>query len=857
MKVDLTNCDREPIHILGAIQPFGFLLAVSPDWLIRHASANTAEYLGTAAEIGAPAAPLLGEHAAASIRRHIQRLRDEDAVERIFAVPTGPSKTPIDYSVRYSGGSIVIEGEPTMLEDEFDAASVVRATIGRLQKHRDVISISAEAARQMRALTGFDRVMVYRFDHDGAGEVIAEAARSDLERFLNLRYPASDIPQQARALYLRNWLRIIPDIGATPVKVTPFADPRGNPLDLSHSKLRSVSPIHIEYLQNMGVGASMSVSIILHGKLWGLFACHHYGTRRISYARRTAAELYGQMFSLLLESQERETAAHFELNARELHNRLMGAIASDSPPFEVLTSFLDDFCEVISCDGVGVAVNGKFALRGSTPDEAQFTTLIRFLNQVSPSQIYESHELRERFEPSQEYGDKVAGVLAVPISRSPRDYLVFFRKEVARTVNWAGDPNKPMQTGPLGDRLTPRKSFELWRETVQGQSSPWTVVDQRIAESLRVTMLEVILRLTDAAERERKAAQDRQELLIAELNHRVRNILTLIRGLVGHSKAGAGSLDEFAKVLNDRIHALSRAHDQITRGNWGAAPLADLFKTEVAAYLGTRANRIEMEGPDVQVAPHAFATLALVAHELVTNSAKYGALKDSHGKVRLKWEIDQSGRLVINWIERGGPAVQAPTRRGFGSTVIERSIPYDLQGEAEIQYNVAGVEARFVIPAAFVQGPAQAGAPVPLRSGEKMEQAPKEERSALGRALLVEDNLIIALDAEEMLLRLGADGVDVAASVRDAMALLDRQMPAFAVLDVNLTGETSFPVAEKLQGAGVPFVFATGYGDNLALPSEFAGTPVVTKPYEDADVAKALAKPRPETKTAYGVSQIT
>lgn len=839
-RVDLSNCDREPIHILGAIQPFGFLIAISSDWMVRHSSANAAEFLGVGVEVGAPAAALLGDIATAAIRRHIQRLRDADSVERIFAVPTGAMKIPMDLAVHRAGDSLVIEGEPTIVEDEFDAASVVRATIGRLQKHRDIVSMSAEAARQLRALTGFDRVMVYRFDDSGAGEVIAEAARSDLEKFLGLRYPASDIPQQARALYLRNWLRIIPDVNATPVTVSPYSSADGRPLDLSHAKLRAVSPIHIEYLRNMGVGASMSVSIILQGKLWGLFACHHYKPRRVSYARRTAAELYGQMFSLLLESQEREIAAHFELNARELHNRLMGAIASDAPPFDVLESYLDDFCEVISCDGVGVAVNGRYALRGATPGEADFVDLVRFLNQVSPSRVYQTHALAEMHEPARAFVDKAAGLLAVPISRSPRDYLVFFRREVARTVSWAGDPNKPVTAGPLGDRLTPRKSFELWRETVRGQSAAWTGIDQRIAESLRVTMLEVILRLTDAAERERKAAQDRQELLIAELNHRVRNILTLIRGLVGHSRASADDLDQFARVLNDRIHALSRAHDQITRGNWGPAPLAELFKTEVAAYLGSRAERFEIDGPPVLLTPHAYATLALVAHEMVTNSAKYGALKDSHGKVHVSWRIDETGRLVIEWRERGGPPVQAPTRRGFGSTVIERSIPYDLQGEAEINYALAGVEARFVIPAAFLEKAPPQAPQQPGETPEAIAAIKARNHALLGRALLVEDNLIIALDAEDMLTTAGAESVDVASSVRDAVDLIERNRPDFALLDVNLTGETSFPVAERLKQQGVPFIFATGYGDDLEVPAEFEDVGVVSKPYEAADVVAAL-----------------
>jgi CheY-like chemotaxis protein len=246
----------------------------------------------------------------------------------------------------------------------------------------------------------------------------------------------------------------------------------------------------------------------------------------------------------------------------------------------------------------------------------------------------------------------------------------------------------------------------------------------------------------------------------------------------------------------------------------------------------------------VLLAPHAFATLALVAHEMVTNSAKYGALKDSHGKVDVTWKIDETGRLVINWVERGGPAVQAPTRRGFGSTVIERSIPYDLQGEAEISYAMAGVEARFVIPAALVEAVDMQHDPS-APNGVAATSAIESEAKPLplkGRALLVEDNLIIALDAEEMLLRLGASSVEVASSVRDALAIIDREAPDFAVLDVNLTGETSFPIAERLQKAKVPYVFATGYGDNLAVPKEFKGATIVTKPYEDGDVAGAFKK---------------
>ncbi len=191
----------------------------------------------------------------------------------------------------------------------------------------------------MRALTGFDRVMVYRFDPDGSGEVIAESARSSLDPYLGLHYPASDIPKQARALYERNWLRIIADVDAAPVPVLPARDPHGRLLDLSMSSLRTVSPIHLEYLRNMGVAASLSVSILRGGKLWGLFACHHTEPRHLSLERRTGAELFGQMFSLILESREREAETAYEASSRALHDRLMGRWPPAAPAWRTSRAF--------------------------------------------------------------------------------------------------------------------------------------------------------------------------------------------------------------------------------------------------------------------------------------------------------------------------------------------------------------------------------------------------------------------------------------------------------------------------------------------------------------------------------------
>ena len=835
--IDLTSCDREPIHVLGSVQAFGFLVAVSPDWIVTRVSANAPAWLGRTAEdmLGLPLDAVFDGEAIHTLRGHLQTLRGPDAVDRVFCVHLVAGGPPFDVALHRSGPSLVIEAEPTVSE-HLSAGNLVRSMVGRLQQTAGFEPLCREAARQMRALTGFDRVMVYRFADDGSGEVIAEAVRSGLDRYLGLHYPASDIPKQARSLYERNWLRIIADVDGSGAAVLPARDPEGEPLDLSLSTLRTVSPIHLEYLRNMGVSASLSVSILRNGRLWGLFACHHMEPRHISLERRTGAELFGQMFSWILESREREAEAAQEARSRELHNRLMGALASGGTNLESLADFLDDLSAIVACDGVGLWVNGEATLQGATPTAEEFIGLVRFLNRTAASRAYATDEIGRVHEPGRDFTERAAGMLAVPVSRTPRDFLVFFRREVSRTVTWAGDPVKPANPGPNGVRLTPRKSFEAWRETVHGRSLPWTDVEMRTAEALRITLLEVILRLTDSAEKERKGAQERQELLIAELNHRVRNILNLIRGVVVQSRSNAVTVEDFATTVGSRIQALARAHDQITSSNWGPGSLRDLLRLEAGAYLGAKADRVVLDGTDVLLEPQAFSTLALVVHEMMTNSAKYGALCDSLGRVDVRWERDALDYLVVHWRESGGPAVRAPTRRGFGATIIERSIPYELKGEAEVRYELAGVEARFTVPPAFVR----VAPPVAPRVTRAAPEPAPSGRLA-GTVLVVEDNMIIALEAEELIASLGADAVDTAATTREALRLIDAAPPTCALLDVNLGSETSVPVARKLAELGIPYAFATGYGDNFRIPPDLGAVPVVKKPYEADDLLRAFS----------------
>jgi len=838
--VDLTNCDREPIHLLGGVQPFGFLVAVSvTDWLVERVSRNISQWMDAKPDdlLGKPIHEVIHGNAVHAIRGHLHSAIMGNTTARLFGLDLAEGLT-CDVAVHLVENTVVIECEPASNDQSFNAAATVQGMIARLLQTDNDRAFYRIAAREVRALTGFDRVMVYRFDQDGAGEVIAESARSGIESYLGLHYPASDIPRQARQLYERNWLRIIADVNAEPSPIEPSLDKHGRPLDLSMSTLRSVSAIHIEYLQNMGVQASMSVSILREGRLWGLFACHHYAPHRVSFGRRTAAELFGQMFSLLMENRERKAEAEYEGRGQTLHQRLITMMAGEGLQFESIVAHLDDIADLLTCDGIALCMNDRLILRGRTPNEAQLFALIQHIQSKEITGIYAQHDIGSEFPAGREFAERAAGMLVVPLSRMPRDYLIFFREEAARHVNWAGDPSKPVTVGPLGDRLTPRKSFALWKETVRGQSLPWRPVECRIAENLRVSMIEVILHLSDITAEERRRGQQRQELLIAELNHRIRNILGLIRGVISQSKDPSHSVESFTTLVGGRIQALARAHDQITADQWGPGSFHALLKGEAAAYIGGKAERLIFKGPDALIAPEALTTLALVMHEMITNSAKYGALSDNRGRVELSTSFDRLGRYAIEWSEQSGPPVKPPTRRGFGSTVIERSIAHDLKGESRLDFQLAGLRAYFLIPAACVV-PTKDTPPATIQTHEVTPAGPVPND-----VLVIEDNLIIALDTEDMLRKAGVKTVRVASGVGEALRLIEQQLPEFSLLDVNLGEETSFEIAEKLAERASPFAFTSGYGEPVAFPEKFSHIQRLRKPYSFNSLRALLVSSR-------------
>lgn len=837
--VDLTNCDREPIHILGHVQSYGCLIALSADWIITYASENCADLLGLAAQdiVGSRFSDVFSRETVHHLRSKMQVLSYQAGAARVFGYPALEDDRLFDISISQSDHNIIFEFEPRDVADQKDLdRSTVRALIERVKRHDKIEDMAREAVRAIRLMSGFDRVMAYRFNDDDTGTVIAEICQPDQDAYLGLRYPASDIPKQARALYIRSPLRIIADVNAKTYAIHPSLDPNGRPLDLSLAVTRAVSPIHLEYLRNMGVAASMSVSIIRNGKLWGLFACHHQSPRYISYELRSEIELFSELFNYQLAQVELTTELAETDRARLLHDRLMAQLSGGESMFDTFEVLSENIREVVPFDGAAIFTEGEYKSTGSAPTEEEFLGLARFLNTTPSGQVYQTNALSSRYPNAEGFSDRVAGIMALPVSRTPRDYFVLFRREIAESVNWAGNPEKPVELGPNGVRLTPRKSFDAWREVVRGQSAPWRVAELRAADALRVTLLEVVLKMADERNAVRKLAQNQQELLVAELNHRVRNILNLIRGLVSQGQEDARNLDEYRSVLEDRIFALARAHDQLTQTEWSWVSFRSLVETEIKAFLTSKASRVRITGDEIDLSPTAFSTLALVIHELVTNSAKYGALNDSSGRVNLDVRLQPDGIAKLAWREENGPPVQAPKRRGFGTTIIERSIPFELKGQADTRYHVTGFEADFVLPSVHVRPASET-----KQSVQSVTSGETPEVQLHGHCLVVEDNMVIALDASDMLSAMGAEHVHTASSVADGLAILSKRTISFALLDVNLGDETSIPIIEKCLELGILTILATGYGASEDLLSRFPKTPVLNKPYNSDSLSRMVS----------------
>ncbi|MGV3532031.1 MAG: GAF domain-containing protein, partial [Chthoniobacteraceae bacterium] len=471
---NLDACAREPIHIPGSVQPHGALLALQePSLIAVQASSNCGELLGI------PHAELLG--------RDFRELLEPGALaafEEALAAGDPARVSPLklvigprafDAVFHHSGGLLVVELEPAPPASETFARHhrQLQRSLTAMQEAEDLSGLFATIAEAVSSLTGYERVMVYRFDADWHGEVVGEVLTGDVDSYMGLHFPASDIPEQARALYAKTWLRIIPTVDYTPAVLEPPLNPlTGQPLDLSFSILRSVSPVHLEYLRNMNVGASMSISLIVHGKLWGLVACHHRTARALPYSVRAACELFGQVASAEIAASEKARRLTDHAVAKTIQTRFFDVISEEENPTDALLRYTPSLLTFMGAGGAAVCRGDQCSLVGIAPPKVQVGELLQWLrSRIGTEHIFATDHLSQYWPPAADWTESASGLLAIELSRVDSHWLLWFRPEVVKTVRWAGNPEKPVEEGL---RLHPRKSFDTWQQTVTGRSLPWT-----------------------------------------------------------------------------------------------------------------------------------------------------------------------------------------------------------------------------------------------------------------------------------------------------------------------------------------------------------------------------------------------
>jgi chemotaxis family two-component system sensor kinase Cph1 len=494
--IDLTNCDREPIHIPGAIQPHGVLLALRErDGVVVQASANASARLATKRPVlGASPADVLGAAGAAEVRDALGR-----AAARV-SVTLDVNGVPHDVTVHRADGLAIVElevadGAATISPDAF--RDTIRETLGHMEHATSVADLANSIATQMRGVTGFDRVWVYRFHEDWHGEIIGESRRDGIEPWLGLHYPASDIPAQARALFLKNWLRMIPDVAFQRVPLEPIDNPEtGQPLDLGNSVLRSVSPIHIEYLTNMGVTASLVISLIHRGRLWGLISGHHYsGPKTVPLPTRTLCEFLAQALSLQVGMAERVEDNQRELAIRDVERTLRERLADVEGYVQALVRGTPTLLDLTRSTGAAICDGDVCATVGEVPSSPDVAALARWLRERGDG-VFQTSTLAGHYPPAEEWKSFASGLLAVALSPKRPHYILWFRPERRQTIRWAGDPTKAakLSSNP-GEppRLSPRGSFAAWEQEHRGTAEPWDAVELDAATDLRRTILDILL----------------------------------------------------------------------------------------------------------------------------------------------------------------------------------------------------------------------------------------------------------------------------------------------------------------------------------------------------------------------------
>ncbi|WP_255763329.1 histidine kinase dimerization/phospho-acceptor domain-containing protein [Fulvivirga maritima] len=494
----LENCEKEPIHIIGKIQDVGFFLTVKKaGFKIIQASKNVDQLLNISH------LDLIGKSVADTKIDGLLEVMStlHLSIDNIQPHPNTlilPNQKRYNLLIHSWKDNYIMEFEPQTMENtDYNMQYFLGAAMSKIHNSADVNSLLCQTAQEIKKTTGYDRVMIYKFHPDWHGEVVAESKEKHMEAYYGLHYPASDIPAQARKLFTANPVRFIHDVNSEPVELYPaIAEDETDYTDLSFSSLRSSSPMHIQYLKNMGVGASLTISLLINDKLWGMIACHHTSPKFVDFKLRQTCQFMGQLFSSALQLHLMDKENEELEKSRKIGSLLAGWTLKEYSIVEGLTAHKNKLNELIDCSGAAVCAENKICKLGKTPSEEEIQDLVEWLNENEVEDIFITDELSAKYPKASAYKESASGLIAARLSSGFGEYLLWFKGEALQTIYWGGNPDKAITMQGEGSAATvsPRQSFEKWAQIMKHKSEPWTNANISAVVKLREDVLQVIIK---------------------------------------------------------------------------------------------------------------------------------------------------------------------------------------------------------------------------------------------------------------------------------------------------------------------------------------------------------------------------
>jgi chemotaxis family two-component system sensor kinase Cph1 len=685
--ITLQNCDSEPIHIPGSIQSHGFLITLDSNKNIAHCSENVSNFTGISAK------DLLGKAISSvelgGLAAIFTQLATPSSVQEAFQRDIN-GKT-YNIIVNYHNGFYLIDFEPAENKLRHNLPSIIGLSLSEILNNKKLDNLLPNAAEQIKKIIDYDRVMIYKFHADGHGEVVAEAKIDSIESWMGLHYPASDIPEQARELYKINLIRLIANVATTP---SPILALTNHPLDLTMSNLRAVSPMHIQYLKNMGVASSFSVSIMNQDKLWGLIACHNYSAKFINFDERESAKLVGQVLSSAISFREKEDEQEYSAQHRQCIETITRQLLRDKSIEEALFNVDCSIKDVVNCEGAALYFEDKLQTVGKVPDDSFIEKLIGWLDEKTYTDgYYLTNNLSLAYPPAAEYKETASGLLACRLGKEFKEYILWFRPEVISTIKWAGNPEKIIATDERGiSRISPRNSFNEWLEQVDLTAMPWSAHELNAVIALRdevnyaISRKATELRMMNEKLRQAYAELDTFSYTIA---HDLKNPLSTIKSyaqLVQRGKMELEKINYMAGKIELGANKMGHMIDEILAYSKVGQAKVQGTQIDVKKLLTELKNDllISVNNPNLEIDINATPPLRgdelmvmQVFSNMVGNAVKYSS------KIA-------SPKITISGSNNGDKTVYTITDNGIGIPPQEHRSIFDLFSRASVSDGYEG-----------------------------------------------------------------------------------------------------------------------------------------------------------------------